>query len=68
MVEELGISANPAHRFLEPKSARISATDGVTRWVDPSQTVDRDSYFREIGKRTAKLNLMLPIGKIVALW
>jgi hypothetical protein len=57
---ELRVPAFTAYTLPGADAARISERSGVTRWTDPSVTVNWYGHFQETGAVTARLVLRLP--------
>jgi hypothetical protein len=57
---ELDVPAFTAYMIPNPEAARISPRGGVTRWTDPTQTVNWFGLIRSNGTLTARLVLRLP--------
>jgi Domain of unknown function (DUF3472)/Domain of unknown function (DUF5077) len=58
--ESLRIPAFTAYMLPDANSARFSETNGLTRWNDPSQSVNWYGRFQQAGSLSVKITLRLP--------
>lgn len=57
--DELRVPAFTAYMMPDPGSARVSETQGITRWKDPAQSVNWFGRFSSSGELHAKVQLRL---------
>ncbi len=61
MAEELRVPAFTAYMLPNPESARASEQKGITRWNDPTQSVNWYGKFATTGELKLKIELCLPL-------
>lgn len=63
LADELQVPAFTAYMLPDANAARISQRSGVTRWTDPTQSVNWYGRFEQTGELSAKIVLRLPAGQ-----
>lgn len=60
VADDVHVPAFTAYTLPDPESARFSEQRGVTRWVDPTQSVNWYGKFSQTGSLAARVELRLP--------